>query len=86
MVEVKRYPRGVMTCPVGDHKLNSDLNGALNILRRGSGVLVRGNLRPLSFIVDHNGIALTNCIAYTKGITPKTLASIQLSQRSGKGL
>ncbi|WP_232085443.1 RNA-guided endonuclease InsQ/TnpB family protein [Conexivisphaera calida] len=66
-VEVKRSPRGVVTCPVGDHRLHSDLNGALNILRRGSGVLVRGNLRPLSFIVDHNGVAPANSIAPTKG-------------------
>ncbi|WP_232085434.1 RNA-guided endonuclease InsQ/TnpB family protein [Conexivisphaera calida] len=66
-VEVKRGPRGVVTCPVGNHKLHSDLNGALNILRRGSGVLVEGNLRPLSFIVDHSGVAPTNSIASTKG-------------------
>jgi putative transposase len=73
--EVSRHPRGVVTCPVGDHKLHSDLNGALNVLRRGSGVLVqgKGNLRPLSFIVDHNGVVPTptnqdrNSIASTKG-------------------
>ncbi|MGC9077108.1 MAG: hypothetical protein ACP5HT_07745 [Conexivisphaera sp.] len=45
---------GIVACPMG-HKLHSDLNGALNILRRGSGILVEGDLRPLSFIVDHNG-------------------------------
>ena len=33
-VEVTRGPRGVVTCPLG-HRLHSDLNGALNILRRG---------------------------------------------------
>jgi putative transposase len=51
------------------HKLHSDLNGALNILRRGSGILVEGDLRPLSFIVDHNGAvpANRNHIAPTKG-------------------
>ncbi|MGC9177755.1 MAG: hypothetical protein ACP5G6_04970 [Conexivisphaera sp.] len=60
-------------CPVGDHKLHSDLNGALNMLRRGSGVLVqgKGNLGSLSFIVDHNGVVPTpanrNGIASTKG-------------------
>ena len=37
----KRSPRGVITCPAG-HKLHSDLNGALNILKRGSGALVQG--------------------------------------------
>jgi len=35
-VEVKRQPRGVITCPKG-HKLHSDLNGALNIMRRAIG-------------------------------------------------
>jgi putative transposase len=71
-VEVNATPRGVVTCPVG-HRLNSDLNGALNTLRRGSGVLVqgKGNLRPLSFIVDHNGVVPTptnrNSIAPAKG-------------------
>jgi putative transposase len=59
------------------HRLHSDLNGALNILRRGSGVLVqgkgKGNLRPPSFIVDHSGVVPTptnqdrNSIASTKG-------------------
>ncbi|MGC9074049.1 MAG: RNA-guided endonuclease InsQ/TnpB family protein, partial [Caldisericum sp.] len=38
-VEVKRYPRGVISCPF-NHKLHSDLNGALNILRRGAGIVV----------------------------------------------
>ncbi|MGB9734487.1 MAG: RNA-guided endonuclease InsQ/TnpB family protein [Conexivisphaera sp.] len=73
--KVSRNPRGVVTCPVGDHRLHSDLNGALNMLRRGSGVLVqgKGNLKPLSFIVDHNGVVPTptnqdrNSIAPTKG-------------------
>ncbi|WP_084761144.1 RNA-guided endonuclease TnpB family protein, partial [Caldivirga sp. MU80] len=35
-VEVKRKPRGVAHCPMG-HKLHSDLNGALNIMRRAIG-------------------------------------------------
>jgi putative transposase len=69
-VEVSRHPRGVVACPMG-HRLHSDLNGALNILRRGSGILVEGDLRPLSFIVDHNGVVPTlanrNHIAPTKG-------------------
>ncbi|MFP3286672.1 MAG: transposase [Acidilobus sp.] len=38
-VEVKRYPRGVVSCPKG-HKLHSDLNGALNILKRATGAVV----------------------------------------------
>jgi transposase len=35
-VEVKRKPRGVVHCPFG-HKLHSDLNGALNIMKRAIG-------------------------------------------------
>ncbi|BBE42964.1 hypothetical protein [Conexivisphaera calida] len=30
-------------------------------------MLVEGNLRPLSFIVDHNGVAPANCMVSTKG-------------------
>ena len=35
-VEVKRKPRGVIHCPFG-HKLHSDLNGTLNIMKRAIG-------------------------------------------------
>ena len=47
---------------VDDYRLHSDLNGVLDILRRGSRVPVEGNLRQLSFVVDHNGVvpALAN--------------------------
>jgi len=55
-VEVARGPRGVVTCPLG-HKLHSDLNGALNILRRGAGSIPATLRRPLSFLVDHSGVA-----------------------------
>ncbi|MGC8949332.1 MAG: zinc ribbon domain-containing protein, partial [Thermoprotei archaeon] len=55
-VEVKRHPRGVISCPF-NHKLHSDLNGALNILRRGAGIVVTFVKKPLSFIVDHNRVA-----------------------------
>jgi len=54
--KVARGPRGVVTCPAG-HKLHSDLNGALNILRRGVGAIPATLKRPLSFLVDHSGIA-----------------------------
>ncbi|MFP3209721.1 MAG: transposase, partial [Nitrososphaeria archaeon] len=54
--EVTRGPRGVVTCPLG-HKLHSDLNGALNILRRGVGAIPTTLERPLSFLVDHGGVA-----------------------------
>jgi len=55
-VEVKRHPRGVVSCPKG-HKLHSDLNGALNILKKAANVTVSTIKKPLSFIVDHKGVA-----------------------------
>ncbi|MFP3229101.1 MAG: transposase [Nitrososphaeria archaeon] len=54
--EATRGPRGVVTCPLG-HRLHSDLNGALNILRRGAGSMPATLRRPLSFLVDHSGVA-----------------------------
>jgi len=54
--KVARGPRGVVTCPLG-HRLHSDLNGALNILRRGVGSMPAAVGRPLSFLVDHGGVA-----------------------------
>jgi len=54
--KVARGPRGVVACPLG-HKLHSDLNGALNILRRGAGSMPATLGRPLSFLVDHGGVA-----------------------------
>jgi len=55
-MEVTRGPRGVVTCPLG-HRLHSDLNGALNILRRGAGSMPATLRGPLSFLVDHSGVA-----------------------------
>jgi len=55
-VEVKRRPRGVVSCPKG-HKLHSDLNGALNILKKAVGIAVSTVKKPLSFLVLHNGVA-----------------------------
>jgi len=55
-VEVTRSPRGVITCPLG-HRLHSDLNGALNILKRGVGSIPTTLKKPLSYLVDHSGIA-----------------------------
>jgi putative transposase len=37
--EVSRYPRGVVNCPRG-HRLHSDLNGALNILKKATNMVV----------------------------------------------
>jgi len=54
--KVTRSPRGVVTCPLG-HRLHSDLNGALNILRRGVGSISATLKGPLSFFVDHSGVA-----------------------------
>jgi len=55
-VEVSRNPRGVVTCPKG-HKLHSDLNGALNILKKAIGTTIMTVKKPLSFLVLHNGVA-----------------------------
>jgi putative transposase len=55
-VEVKRRPRGVVICPKG-HKLHSDLNGALNILKKAVGIAISTVKKPLSFLVLHNGVA-----------------------------
>ena len=55
-VEVKGHPRGVASCPKG-HKLHSDLNGALNILKKATGIVVSAVEKPLSFIVGHNTVA-----------------------------
>jgi putative transposase len=55
-VEVKRQPRGVVNCPMG-HKLHSDLNGALNIMKRAVGWIPLVIKKPLSFIVGHNRVA-----------------------------
>jgi putative transposase len=55
-VEVSRRPRGVVSCPLG-HKLHSDLNGALNILKKAVGITISTVKKPLSFLVLHNGVA-----------------------------
>ncbi|MEM1611271.1 MAG: transposase [Sulfolobales archaeon] len=50
--EVKRKPRGVVTCPLG-HKLHSDLNGALNIMKIATGKIVKHvkNHYPTSYTI-----------------------------------
>jgi len=55
-VQVSRNPRGVVSCPKG-HKLHSDLNGALNILKKAVGIAISTVKKPLSFLVLHNGVA-----------------------------
>jgi putative transposase len=55
-VEVRRHPRGVVHCPKG-HKLHSDLNGALNIMKKAIEKIPLVIKKPLSFIVDHNKVA-----------------------------
>ena len=64
-VEVRRYPRGVVSCPF-NHRLHSDLNSTLNILRR-VGIVVAFVKKPLSFIVNHNRAAPI------KGCNPRDL-------------
>jgi len=55
-VEVRRHPRGVVSCPFG-HKLHSDLNGALNIMKKATDKTPTVIKKPLSFIVEHNRVA-----------------------------
>jgi transposase len=74
-VEVKRKPRGVVSCPKG-HRLHSDLNGALNIMRKATGKIPLVIKKPLSFTVDHNKIARQS------GVTPKT--PTKPAQKAGK--
>ena len=77
-VEVKRKPRGVVTCPKG-HKLHSDLNGALNIMKKATGKIPLVIKKPLSFIVEHNRVAPV------KGeVTPKTPE--RPTHKGGKGV
>ncbi|MCY0858821.1 MAG: zinc ribbon domain-containing protein [Sulfolobaceae archaeon] len=54
-VVVKRKPRGVVGCPI-DHRLHSDVNGALNIMKLGIKRVVNALKRPLSFLVTSNGV------------------------------
>jgi len=65
-VEVKRKPRGVVHCPKG-HRLHSDLNGALNIMKKATGKIPITIKKPLSFIVNHNRVAPAK-----RGVTPET--------------
>jgi putative transposase len=55
-VKVERKPRGVVNCPLG-HKLHSDVNGALNIMRLGVKKVVDVLRKPLSFLVSSNGVS-----------------------------
>ncbi|WP_246263913.1 zinc ribbon domain-containing protein [Metallosphaera tengchongensis] len=52
-VGVRRRLRGVVNCPLG-HRLYSDLNGALNIMKLGVKEVVNVLKRPLSFLVSSN--------------------------------
>jgi len=40
-----------------EHKLHSDLNGAFNILKKATGMLIQRAVKPLSYVVFHNGAA-----------------------------
>jgi len=70
-VEVERNPRGVVSCPRG-HRLHSDLNGALSILKKAVNVIVSKIKKPISFIVDHN------IVAPVKGCNPETSGNPRL--------
>jgi putative transposase len=49
-VKVERKTSGVVNCPFG-HKLHSDINGALNIMRLGVKKIVNVLSKPLSFFL-----------------------------------
>jgi transposase len=55
-VEVERNPRGVVSCPKG-HRLHSELNCSLDILKKAVNVIISTVKKPISFIVDHNRVA-----------------------------
>jgi putative transposase len=55
-VKVERNPRGVVNCPFS-HKLHSDVNGALNIMKLGVKKIVNALRKPLSFVVTANGVS-----------------------------
>jgi len=46
----------VISCSNG-HRLHSDLNGALNILKEATNAAVSRVRKPPSFLVDHNPVA-----------------------------
>jgi len=52
--EVKREPRGLVRCPYG-HVMHSDLNAAMNILKRGGGK-VPERVKVLSFTPTPEGV------------------------------
>lgn len=54
--KVERKPRGVVTCPLG-HKLHSDLNGALNIMKIALGKIPMRIKKPISYIAHHSRVA-----------------------------
>ncbi|WP_231961192.1 MULTISPECIES: transposase [Sulfolobaceae] len=54
-VKIERKPRGIINCPLG-HKLHSDVNGALNIMKRAINRIVSVLKKPLSFLVTSNGV------------------------------
>jgi putative transposase len=54
-VKVDRKPRGVVSCSFS-HKLHSDVNGALNIMRLGVKKIVNALSKPLSFLVLSNRV------------------------------
>jgi len=39
------------------HKLHSDLNGALNILKKATGMLIQGTAKPLSYFVFYSKLS-----------------------------
>jgi len=62
-----------------EHKLRSDLNGALNILKKATNSVISTVRKPFSFPVDHNRVAPVS------GVTPKTsgISPFGAGKRSG---
>ncbi|EWG07734.1 MAG: hypothetical protein ASUL_01784 [Candidatus Aramenus sulfurataquae] len=50
-----RKPRGVADCPFS-HKIHSDVNGALNVVKQVAKKIVGALSEPLSFLVICNGV------------------------------
>ncbi|MFP3219705.1 MAG: hypothetical protein RXR41_00860 [Candidatus Marsarchaeota archaeon] len=74
-VKGERNPRGAINCPLR-HKLHSDLNPALNVLKKANAA-VSTVRKPPSFLVD------LNTIAPVKGCNPRDLGNPRPSWREG---
>jgi len=51
-----RSPGSVIKCTL-EHELHSDLNGALNILKKATGKLIKRATKPLSYLVFYSRLS-----------------------------